>query len=271
MPRLADAMPSILDALADSDRPARSGLKPAHEVGTFAAVAAAYLSRFVDDRAVMAGIDALRESGRLEPGALADADPDEVADDWRASGARSLVKLARPLLKVARWAADQLDDEGRIGGSASTEALREGLRAIKGVGPATTDAILLEGLGRSAYPVDRASYRILVRHGWIDAGAPSSRPRSATIRPDSAGSRPGSNASVARPAAPASPGATAARSALSCPKAGRSARNRAGPLHLGGAGVGVGVGMVSSPEMTGSLLAASAFFRMVSDWMTWSR
>jgi endonuclease-3 related protein len=190
MPRLADAMPSILDLLADSDRPDRSGLKPAHEVGTFAAVAAAYLSRFVDDRAVMAGIDALRESGRLEPGALADADPTEVEDDWRASGARSLVKLARPLIKVARWAADLLDDDGRIGGSASTEALREGLRGIRGVGPATTDAILLEGLGRPAYPVDRASYRILVRHGWIDAGADYEEARSlieAAVGDDPAG------------------------------------------------------------------------------------
>jgi endonuclease III related protein len=192
VPQLADVMPSILDALADSDRPGQSGLKPAHEVGTFAAVAVAYLSRFVDDRAVMAGVDALRESGRLEPGVLAKADPSEVEDDWRSSGARSLVKLARPLLRLAAWAADALDADGRIGGSTPTEALREALRCIKGVGAATSDAILLEGLGRSAYPVDRATYRILVRHGWIDAGADSEEARSlieAAVGDDPAGLR----------------------------------------------------------------------------------
>jgi endonuclease-3 related protein len=192
MPRLSDAMPSILDALADTDRPGRSALKPAHEVGTFAAVATAYLSRFVDDRAAVAGVDALRESGRLEPGLLADADPAEVGDDWRSSGSPSLVKLARPLLRLARWVADALDADGRIGGSSSTEALREGLRGINGVGPATADAILLEGLGRSAYPVDRASYRVLVRHGWIDAGADYDEARSlieAAVGDDPAGLR----------------------------------------------------------------------------------
>jgi endonuclease-3 related protein len=192
MPQLADAMPSILEALADPDRSDRSGLNLAHEVGTFAAVATAYLSRFVDGRSVMAGVDALRESGRLEPGALAKADPAEVEDDWRSSGARSLVKLARPLLRLAGWAVAALDADGQIGGSASTEALREGLRGIKGVGPATADAILLEGLGRSAYPVDRATYRILVRHGWIDAGADYDEARSlieAAVGDDPAGLR----------------------------------------------------------------------------------
>jgi endonuclease-3 related protein len=192
MPQLVDAMPSILEALADPDRPGRSGLNLAHEVGTFAAVATAYLRRFVDDRAVMAGVDALRESGRLEPGVLADSDPAEVEDDWRASGARSLVKLARPLLRLARWAADALDSDGLIGGSTSTEALREGLQGINGVGPATADAILLEGLGRSVYPVDRATYRILVRHGWIDPGADSEEARSlieAAVGDDPAGLR----------------------------------------------------------------------------------
>src|SRR5262249_44308684 len=37
--------------------------------------------------------------------------------------------------------------------------------------PATADAILLFALGRAAYPVDRGTYRILVRHGWIDTSA----------------------------------------------------------------------------------------------------
>ena len=33
------------------------------------------------------------------------------------------------------------------------------------------DAILLFALERPSYPVDRATYRVLVRHGWLDAAA----------------------------------------------------------------------------------------------------
>ncbi len=49
--------------------------------------------------------------------------------------------------------------------------LREELAAIKGIGPATADAIVLFALKRPGYPVDRASFRVLVRHGWLDATA----------------------------------------------------------------------------------------------------
>ena len=49
--------------------------------------------------------------------------------------------------------------------------LREELSMIKGIGPATADAIILLALKRPSYPVDRASFRVLVRHGWIDSTA----------------------------------------------------------------------------------------------------
>ena len=39
------------------------------------------------------------------------------------------------------------------------------------MGVVGADAILLAALGRPAYPVDRGTYRILVRHGWLDPSA----------------------------------------------------------------------------------------------------
>ncbi len=47
-----------------------------------------------------------------------------------------------------------------------TEALREKLLGIKGLGPETTDAILLYAGGRPVFVVDAYTRRILSRHGW---------------------------------------------------------------------------------------------------------
>ena len=37
--------------------------------------------------------------------------------------------------------------------------------------PAAADALLLFGLNRPVYPADRPTYRIMSRHGWINATA----------------------------------------------------------------------------------------------------
>lgn len=169
MPKFTESIPLILSAL---DEAGGAGAADGPEVGTFEAVATAYLAQWGEARAVARAVDALRESGWLAPEAMADADPLTVADAWREAGARGLVKLITPLQRIAGWAV------GSREGEQTTEALREGLRALKGVGPATADAILLEGLGRPAYPVDRATYRILVRHGWIDPSAEYDEARS---------------------------------------------------------------------------------------------
>ncbi|MHC5541179.1 endonuclease III domain-containing protein, partial [Singulisphaera rosea] len=78
----------------------------------------------------------------------------------------SLRKLARWLVDDHRGSADRLLEE-----SISVERLREELGSVNGIGRATADVLLLFGLRRPVYPVDRASYRIMVRHGWIDPTA----------------------------------------------------------------------------------------------------
>ncbi len=76
-------------------------------------------------------------------------------------------KLSNLLVKLAKWA------EARGGKDSwtqtATSQLREELVSLKGVGLATADEILLFALDRPVFPVDRAAYRILARHGWIDA------------------------------------------------------------------------------------------------------
>jgi endonuclease-3 related protein len=141
---------------------ALAGLQP----GTFPAIVASYLSRSIDDRAVKNVLDALEEAGWSDASAFGKLDPAEIDDLFQASGIRGLTKSIRPLLKLAQWFTDEIGevaDEGH-----ATEALRDGLRSLTGIGPATADALLRDGFGRASYPVDRATYRILVRHGWLD-------------------------------------------------------------------------------------------------------
>ncbi len=176
MPSFTVSIPGLVTALAE-----RYGRGRTKSDG-FEAVALAYLTRFADDRVVRLAVGALQESGLIDPCRLAEADPVTVEESIRSAGARVLVKLAGPLQRLAGWVVKSIpvDDEGRLDveAASSTEALRETLRAIRGIGPATADAILLEGLGRPAYPVDRATYRILVRHGWLDSTADYDEARS---------------------------------------------------------------------------------------------
>jgi endonuclease III related protein len=50
----------------------------------------------------------------------------------------------------------------------NTQTLRQGLLAIKGVGPETADSILLYAVKRPVFVIDAYTYRILNRHGLVD-------------------------------------------------------------------------------------------------------
>ena len=52
-----------------------------------------------------------------------------------------------------------------------TETLREELLGIDGLGPETTDSILLYAGGHPVFVVDAYTRRILSRHGWLDERA----------------------------------------------------------------------------------------------------
>ncbi|MFO0951070.1 MAG: endonuclease III [Isosphaeraceae bacterium] len=138
----------------------------------FEAVVATLLGLSLDPRRQARAIDALRDAGLLDPSALAEADPAEVAEAFRSEGLTVPDRVLGPLRKVSRWLVDlhHGDAEGLRGPDAdsSTGSLRDELLAVNGVGPATADALLLFAFGRAVYPLDRATYRIFVRHGWLD-------------------------------------------------------------------------------------------------------
>jgi endonuclease-3 related protein len=49
-----------------------------------------------------------------------------------------------------------------------TQALREGLLSVKGIGPETADSILLYAVCRPVFVVDTYTHRIMARHGMTD-------------------------------------------------------------------------------------------------------
>jgi endonuclease-3 related protein len=184
--RLGDSRDDLLEALGE-----RYGLLPVpggglssvsgRESSPFESLAAVALGLIADPRTASAALEALRDSGLLEPAALARANPLEIDEIFEQARVRLKSKTLRPLQQIARWVSEH-EDFSKL----STEAIREAWRGLNGVGPATLDALLLFGLKRPTYPVDRASYRIMVRHGWLDPSSDYDEARSVleTIAPD---------------------------------------------------------------------------------------
>lgn len=180
MPTLDESYPGIVAALTD-----RYGRRDAFSTSNdpFENVVGAFLAGTTSR--VSEALEALREAGLLAPDRLANADPTEIGEALQSA----LVKARPPTLvtlrRLARWVADQSGDkpDGPIDlDDRSTEDLREQLRSLRGIGPASAETILLHGLRRAAYPVDRASYRILIRHGWLDLPADEDEARSVLQR-----------------------------------------------------------------------------------------
>jgi endonuclease-3 related protein len=170
MPSLDDALPLIRAVAADpgGDPAARfDGLEP------FGAMVVALLARQVGPAIWKPVIDAMDEQGLLDPTCLDDAGMPEIQDALRGRVRSISVRTLAPAKQLARWLVDRYDghagafvDSGR-----PTDDLREELAGVRGVGMVGADAILLAALKRPTYPVDRGTYRILVRHGWLDTAA----------------------------------------------------------------------------------------------------
>jgi endonuclease-3 related protein len=172
MPTLDASFAAIVAVLAEHYGAAgpvgvAAGLDP------FPALVAVLLARVADPRRAARGLDALAGAGLLEPQALAEGDVAEIDDALKSGGVTVPARGLAPIQRLARWiveqhhgSAEELDRETH-----ATESLREELASLNGIGPATADALLLLALNRAVYPLDRATYRILVRHGWLDPSA----------------------------------------------------------------------------------------------------
>lgn len=182
MPTLDDSL-SLAEAL--TGRYGRPGL-PAAGLEPFEGLVAILLDRALDASKRDAVMEALRDAGLLDPQALAESDPAELTDAVGSAGLTVPERALVPLKRLARWLvelhhgdADALaEDEGSV----PTSQLREELSAVNGIGPATADALLLFALHRPVYPLDRATYRVFVRHGWIESSADYEEARASVER-----------------------------------------------------------------------------------------
>lgn len=170
MPTLTEAYPTIARALA-----APTGRRAVliARVDRFQALVGFTVSRSGETKAAARLQGALDEAHLFDSTNLAAADSAEVIDLLREARLDPPLKTIRLLQKLASWYEshrDDIDDEAAEPFDFPS-SWRDELAAINGIGRATADAIALHVFGAATYPVDRASYRILYRHGWIDATA----------------------------------------------------------------------------------------------------
>jgi len=170
MPTLDDAFSTVCEALVEHFGPPPDefeGLAP------FEAMVAVLLDRELGGARWRAALDGLDESGLLSPDRLAGAEFPAISDALRDKGLSASANAIAPLKHLARWLVDHHD--GRVDSlfdpHRSTDWLRGELVALKGIGPAAADAVLLFALKQPSYPVDRATFRVLVRHDWLDSTA----------------------------------------------------------------------------------------------------
>jgi endonuclease-3 related protein len=178
MPSLYEVFPRVVVALKE-----RYGGPPdvPKSGGPEATVIAAVIEHFFSPRHVDPALKALRDAGLADPKALAEADPVEVAEVFKTAGISTTLKVVRLIRSLGGWVADRATDKEWT--EVATKTLREELLRIRGVGRVLADTTLLSGLNRPVYPVDHGSFRILVRHGWIDPSTDYEDARDVLERP----------------------------------------------------------------------------------------
>jgi endonuclease-3 related protein len=170
MPSFDDAFGEVSWALESAFGRGPSGFEG---LEPFEAMIAVLLARTLGESRWRTALDGLAEAGLLTPKRLADVGIIELRDAVSDKGRSLSTKTLLPLKHLAGWLVEhhggQVDS--LFNPDRSTGWIRGELAAIKGVGMPGADAILLHALKRPSYPIDRATYRILVRHGWLDPTA----------------------------------------------------------------------------------------------------
>ena len=116
-------------------------------------------------RNVERAINTLREAVVMEPRALYELPPEELAELIRPAGYYQV--KAKRLRNLLKFVVEEFDGSLDAMFCTSPTALRVQLLAIHGIGPETADAILLYAGGLPTFVVDTYTHRVLARHGWI--------------------------------------------------------------------------------------------------------
>ncbi len=180
MPTLEEAFSTVHEALVKDL--GESGAEVERR-GPFEAMVGVLLDRELTATSAAAALQALEQAGLLAPQRLAGADVLEIRDTLLENGVAASPFLITPMKQLAQWLVDH--HEGRVESllnpDRSTDWLRGELASIPGISLAAADAMLLFAFERASYPVDRATYRVLVRHGWLDPDATYTEAREAIV------------------------------------------------------------------------------------------
>lgn len=110
-------------------------------------------------------IAGLKRAGALDPRAIHDMTPAALARLIKPAGYFRV--KARRLKNLVAWFVDGYGGEVAALAGRPTDALREELLAVNGVGPETADSILLYALDRPVFVIDQYTYRVLSRHALV--------------------------------------------------------------------------------------------------------
>ncbi len=158
----------------------------AFESSRFTRIAAAYLARTISNDKIVKILKKLAESGMIEAESFASSSANELIDLLAEAKLALAIPAAKMLVTLAVWYVGLCENHPNAIEETSTDRLRESLIAIKGLGAATADAILLFGVDRPAYPVDRSTWRVFIRHGYLDSSVDYDEARSTieSLAPD---------------------------------------------------------------------------------------
>lgn len=108
----------------------------------------------------------LRERDLFEPRALFAVPIEELAELIRPAGYYRM--KAKRLHNLLRLVVQRYDGDLPAMFAACPASLREELLGVNGVGPETADSILLYAGELPVFVIDTYTYRIMVRHGWVE-------------------------------------------------------------------------------------------------------
>lgn len=135
----------------------------------FEVIVGAVLTQNTNWKNVEKAIENLRQEGLLDPHALHNLPAAELAEVIRPAGYYRL-KAGR-LHNVVAYLVERYDGDLDRMFQQALDRLREELLAVKGVGPETADSILLYAGNLPTFVVDAYTYRLAVRHGWLEPEA----------------------------------------------------------------------------------------------------
>ena len=133
--------------------------------GPFEVIVGAILTQNVAWKNAKKAIDNLKEAQKLDPIALRESRPEDIAPLIRSS--RFYNMKAVKIKNFMDFYFSQYDGSLEEMSSEDPAALREKLLAVKGLGEETADAIMLYACGMPIFVVDAYTRRIFSRYGFF--------------------------------------------------------------------------------------------------------